>query len=41
MKVPPVTGLIHQVTKDDTLTRLSKKYDTPEEKIINQNLLGT
>ena len=39
IKVPPVTWLIHQVTKEDTIARIAKKYETPEEKIRKQNLL--
>ena len=37
IKVPPVTGLIHQVKSWDTLSAIAKKYDIEEEKIKQQN----
>jgi surface antigen len=39
IKIPPVSWLIHQVIKWDTLSSIAKKYDTAEEKIITQNNL--
>ena len=37
IKVPPVTGLIHQVKSWDTLSLIAKKYDIEESKIKEQN----
>lgn len=40
IKVPPVSGLIHQIAKWDTITSIAKKYSIKEEDILNQNLLS-
>ncbi len=40
IKIPPVTWLIHQVKSWDTISSISKKYDTAEEKIKEQNWLS-
>ena len=37
IKIPPVSGLIHQVKSWDTISSIAKKYDTAEEKIRKQN----
>jgi len=37
--IPPVSGLIHQIKKWDTLVWLSKKYKVDIEKIAKQNLI--
>ncbi len=37
IKVPPVTGLIHQVVKGDSVSSIAKKYDIEETKINEQN----
>lgn len=37
IKIPPVSGLIHQVKSWDTVSTLAKKYKIPEEKILAQN----
>lgn len=39
IKIPPVSGLIHQVKSWDTLANLAKKYEVEEEKIVKQNLM--
>ncbi len=39
IKVPPVTGLIHQVIKWDTISSIAKKYDIEGELISKQNWL--
>lgn len=39
IKIPPVSGLIHQVKAWDTISTLSKKYKVSEEKILAQNWL--
>ncbi|MFK7779664.1 MAG: LysM peptidoglycan-binding domain-containing protein [Candidatus Gracilibacteria bacterium] len=41
IKVPPVTGLIHQVKSGDTISTIAMKYDIEEEKIKEQNGLGS
>ncbi len=40
LKIPPVSWLIHQVAKGDTLASIAKKYDVEEEKIKKQNLFS-
>lgn len=37
IKVPPVSGLIHQIKSWDTISSIAKKYDVPESKIFEQN----
>lgn len=37
LKIPPVSGVIHQVKKGDTVAALAKKYGVGEEKIISFN----
>lgn len=39
LKIPPVTGVIHQVKKGDTLASLAKKYGADETKILEFNTL--
>lgn len=39
IKVPPVSGLIHQVKSWNTISSIAKKYDIEESKIIEQNWL--
>jgi surface antigen len=39
IKVPPVTGIIHQVKSGDTVWAIAKKYDIEESKIVEQNRL--
>lgn len=40
IKIPPVSGLIHQVKKWESLGSIAKKYDIEQEKIREQNLLS-
>lgn len=40
IKIPPVSWLIHQVVKNDTLDWISKTYSIDKEKIISQNSLS-
>lgn len=37
IKVPPVSGLIHEVKSGDTVTELAKKYKVDAERILSQN----
>ncbi|MDD2871662.1 MAG: LysM peptidoglycan-binding domain-containing protein, partial [Candidatus Gracilibacteria bacterium] len=37
IKVPPVSGLIHQVKSGDTISSIAKKYEVGESKIFEQN----
>jgi len=39
IKVPPVSGLIHEVKSWETLNGLANKYDVDSEDIMRQNLL--
>lgn len=39
IKIPPVSGLIHQVQSWETLSTIAKKYEVDDTKIIEQNLL--
>lgn len=39
IKIPPVSGLIHQVKSGDTISTLAKKYKIAEDKILAQNNL--
>jgi surface antigen len=41
IKIPPVSGLIHQVKKGDTIGTIAKKYNVGETKILSQNLLSS
>lgn len=41
IKIPPVSGLIHQVKSGETISVIAKKYKVEEKKIIDQNLLTT
>jgi len=39
IKIPPVSGLIHQVKSGDTLDSISKYYAIEKEKIVAQNFI--
>jgi len=39
IKIPPVSGIVHEVKSGETLSGIAKKYDVDEEKIMRQNLL--
>lgn len=39
LKIPPVSGVIHEVKKGDTLASIAKKYGVSEDKIIEFNSL--
>lgn len=39
IKIPPVSGLIHQIKKWDTISSIAKKYKINENDILKQNLL--
>lgn len=39
LKIPPVSGVIHQVRKGDTIASIAKKYGADEAKIIEFNTL--
>lgn len=39
LKIPPVSGVIHQVKKGDTVASISKKYGADESKVIEFNSL--
>lgn len=39
LKIPPVSGVIHQVKKGDTLASIAKKYGAEEAKIVEFNTL--
>lgn len=41
VKIPPVSWLIHQVIKWDTISTIAKKYDTAEKKIREQNNINS
>ena len=40
LKIPPVSGLIHQVQKWETIWAIAKKYDIDWDLIVSQNLLS-
>lgn len=40
LKIPPVSGIIHQVKKSDTIASIAKKYGGDEAKIIEFNSLS-
>jgi len=40
IKIPPVSGLIHQVKKGDSIATIAKKYNVDKTKILSQNLLS-
>jgi len=40
LKIPPISGVIHQVKKGDTITSIAKKYAAEESKIIEFNSLS-
>lgn len=35
LKIPPVTGIVHKVSKGDTVYAIAKKYDTDAQKIVD------
>ena len=35
LKIPPVTGIVHKVSKGDTVYAIAKKYDTDPQKIVD------
>lgn len=37
LKIPPVSGVIHTVAKNDTVSSIAKKYDVEEESILSFN----
>jgi murein DD-endopeptidase MepM/ murein hydrolase activator NlpD len=37
LRIPPVSGLVIEVTPVDTLTALSARYDVPEQEILSTN----
>ncbi|MBI4160659.1 MAG: M23 family metallopeptidase [Candidatus Yanofskybacteria bacterium] len=39
LKIPPVSGVIHEVKKGDTVSTIAKKYGVDQEKIITFNFL--
>ena len=39
IKIPPVSGVVHQVKSGQTLSEIAAKYDIDEETIMRQNLL--
>lgn len=39
LKIPPVSGVIHQVKKGDSLSSIAKKYNAEEAKIMEYNSL--
>jgi len=41
LKILPTSGLLHKVEKNDTLTKIAKKYDTEADKILEFNKLAS
>jgi len=39
LKVPPVSGMIHEVQSGDTISSIAQKYDIAVDKILAQNLM--
>jgi LysM repeat protein len=39
LKIPPVSGIVHEVKSGQTLSEIAAKYDIDEETIMRQNLL--
>ena len=35
LKIPPITGVVHKVSKGDTVYVIAKKYDTDAQKIVD------
>ena len=35
LKIPPVTGIVHKVSKGDSVYAIAKKYDTDAQKIVD------
>jgi len=41
LKILPTSGLLHKVVKNDTLSKIAKKYDSEVEKILEFNKLAS
>jgi LysM repeat protein len=40
IKIPPVSGVIYQIKKGDTIEEIAQRYKLDKKEILKQNLLS-